>query len=91
MNIKEYKYDKNKSISENKYNTPKKNININKNSNRDENIINKHYLLYSDLPLGVPQNVKDIYKLYKTKKNNTPDPKKKVEYLRTYIDDTDFE
>ena len=77
------RFDKNKSISENKTIFFKNKYRINK---ENESIIDTHYLLYSDIPLGVPQNIKDSYKLLKRKKHNTPD-NRNIEYLRTFGDE----
>ena len=82
INVEENLFDENKSISENK------NINgkINYKTNKEKrNIIDIHYLLYSDIPLGVPSNIIDNYKLFKRKKQKTPD-NRNIEYLRTFED-----
>lgn len=80
MNNKVKKENKNKSISESKNNYFKKKYTTNY---KNESIIDTHYLLYSDIPLGVPQNIIDSYKLFKKKKPVTPE-NRKIEYLRTY-------
>ncbi len=64
-----------------------KSITVKKNNNfkskfKTENQVDTHYLLYSGVPLGVPQFIKDNYKLFRKK---TPE-NKKIEYLRTYYD-----
>ena len=81
--IKEEIFYKNKSISENKYLYKKFLTNYEK-----DNTIDTHYLLYSNLPLGTPQNIIDKYKLLKKRRQKTPD-NRKIEYLRTYEDQFD--
>ena len=76
----EKKDNKNKSISESKNNYFKKKY---KTNYANESIIDTHYLIYSDIPLGVPQNIIDNYKLFKKKKPVTPE-NRRIEYLRTY-------
>ena len=80
FDIDENRFDKNKLISENKTIFFKNKYPTNKDN---ESIIDTHYLLYSDIPLGVPQNIKDSYKLFKRKKQETPD-NRNIEYLRTF-------
>ena len=82
INVKENLFDKNKSISENKNIYDKINYKANK---EKRNIIDIHYLLYTDIPLGIPSNITDNYKLFKRKKQKTPDSRK-IEYLRTFED-----
>ena len=94
IDIKEIK-SKNKSISQNKNDNIEQNLKGNKEIKQRESIIDSndpHYLLYSNIALGVPQNVKDSYKLLKNKPKFTkkkkdvksPDHDRKIEYLRTF-------
>ena len=76
--IKEEIFHNNKSISENKY--------IYKYPTKyGTELPDTHYLLYTNLSLGVPQYIIDSYKLFKKKKGKTPE-NKKIEYLRTFED-----
>ena len=85
LDVFEKKYDKNKPVSENKDIYKK---GIYKTNTGKESVIDTHYLLYSDLTMGVPDNIKDSYKLFQKKKQKTPD-NRKIEYLRTFGDISD--
>ena len=86
LNVFEKKYDKNRPVSEMKNNHKK---GIYKTNDGNESIIDTHYLLYSGLPMGVPDNIKDNLKLFQKKKQKTPD-NRKIEYLRTFEEQNDI-
>ena len=99
IDIKEIK-NKSKSISQNKNDKIEQNLKGNKEIKQRESIIDSndpHYLLYSNIALGVPQNVKDSYKLLKNKtkikKKSTdvksPNNDRKIEYLRTFDEENE--
>ena len=85
---------------ENKNDKIEQNLKGNKEIKQRESIIDSNdpnYLLYSNIALGVPQNVKESYKLLKNKtkikkKNKdvkSPDNDRKVEFLRTFDEENE--
>ena len=60
---------------------------------RNENPEKKGYYKYTNIPLEVPNNMKDIYKIYKTKSDTYIQTKKtkNYEYLRTLHNKFEFE
>jgi hypothetical protein len=99
INLKEIK-NNNKPISHNKNDKIEQNLKGNKEIKQRESIIDSNdpnYLLYSNIALGVPQNVKESYKLLKNKtkikkKNKdvkSPDNDRKVEFLRTFDEENE--